>query len=591
MFANAITAPDCRAPHGSQQLSGYSGAPPSGTVCAGPIGAGNPFAPLVGPVPPTTELALDVGLPFYDPQGQLPSIIQQVSDPTNANYRQFIKVADFQSRFGASSADYASLQTWARTYGLTVAHTFPSNLLMTIAGTAAQFEQALFANLVFRLRCDGSLFVTVDREPSLNLATPILRITGLDDYIVPASSGVYGPPPSPNAYGFPPAPTVNATPTTWTLPDGGTQTTTNMYSASDIRSAYLGTTGQCNTLLGDNQTVALVELDYYDTSDIVGYDRAQTPPRNPANVVLMSNMQPPIFAPTPAHESEETLDIEAVQAIAPNAMIHVYQGSLGITYHADDLLHAIANDPQVTVASNSWNYGRDANSQQALAQMAAEGITFFYASGDYGDIGDPQDGRDMDQQTLVGGTQLSTYPVGPLGYPIQYYMSEDMWKDGPAGSKNVTCGGVMDGNLSEGPCFGWPFCDQTPKYIPGYQATMPASTWVSNGGSSVYRNFPDVALLADNFAIFYGGSPLPSGGTSLAAPLWAGFVALINEAATLGNVADRMGFMNPVIYGIGATRGMPVDSVREVLSRCGRWVFELERGDGCSCALCERARL
>jgi hypothetical protein len=501
-------------------------------------------------VPPTTELALDIGLPFYDPQGQLPTIIQEVSDPTNANYRQFVNVSDFQARFGARPADYASLTTWAQSYGLTIARTFPSNLLLTVAGSASQFEQALFANLVFRLRCDGSSFVTVDREPSLNLTTKVLRITGLDDYVVPASS---------DAYGFPPQPIVSATTTTWTLPNGSTMPTSYAYNASDIRAAYLGTTGQCSGLLGNSQTVALTSFGPYDPNDIAAYDAAQTPPRNPALVTLMSSMQPPLFAPSPPNVIETTMDIEAVQAIAPNAAVHVYEGSLGITYHADDVLHAIANDPAVTVASNSWDYGRDDNSQQALNQMAAEGITFFNASRDFGNVGDPQNDINMDHQTLVGGTLLSTNQPVANAYPSVYYMSEDIWKVAPYGSKTVTGGGVMDGNLGDGPCFGWPFCSQTPTFIPGYQATLPASTWTTNGGSNVYRNYPDVAMLADNVALFYQGLPTSGYGTSLSAPFWAGFVTLINEAATINSVASRMGYMNPVLYGIGATMGLPVD--------------------------------
>src|SRR5208283_5090330 len=49
------------------------------------------------------------------------------------------------------------------------------------AAAAPQIEQALHANLIYRSRKDGSSFVTVDREPSIDLTVPILHISGLGD--------------------------------------------------------------------------------------------------------------------------------------------------------------------------------------------------------------------------------------------------------------------------------------------------------------------------------------------------------------------------------------------------------------------------
>ena len=52
----------------------------------------------------------------------------------------------------------------------------------------------------------------------------------------------------------------------------------------------------------------------------------------------------------------------------------------------------------------------------------------------------------------------------------------------------------------------------------------------SNGGSTTQQNIPDVALIADNvYASHDNGSGGALGGTSCAAPLWAGLAALINQ--------------------------------------------------------------
>jgi hypothetical protein len=101
VFSNGINAPSCRAPHGSQQLSGYFGLPPDPAV-----------APLVGPVPPTTKLALDIGLSVANAQA-LQTFIQRVSDPKSPSYRQHLTAGQFQQQFGATAADYPRVERHA----------------------------------------------------------------------------------------------------------------------------------------------------------------------------------------------------------------------------------------------------------------------------------------------------------------------------------------------------------------------------------------------------------------------------------------------------------------------------------------------
>ena len=72
-----------------------------------------------------------------------------------------------------------------------------------------------------------------------------------------------------------------------------------------------------------------------------------------------------------------------------------------------------------------------------------------------------------------------------------------------------------------------------------------------NQGSTTMRNVPDVALTGDNVYVRYNnGSAGSFGGTSCAAPLWAGFTALVNQQAA-ANGLNPIGFMNPPVYTIG----------------------------------------
>ena len=186
---------------------------------------------------------------------------------------------------------------------------------------------------------------------------------------------------------------------------GGTTGAAGGFQAADLRAAYVGPNPDLLELTGAGQVIGLLELDLYQQSDIKAYDRCRILPCNPANVTLVSIEAPPLFASGYSNDVEVAADIEFVQAMAPDAQVLVWESTVGITSHADDGLYAMATStPPLTTASCSWSFGRSDNSQQALDQMAANGVSFFLASGDYGNIGDPQGNQDMGNQTLVGGT-------------------------------------------------------------------------------------------------------------------------------------------------------------------------------------------
>ena len=512
---------------GSQQLEGYYGPHPNPAVAA-----------LLGPVPAETKIWLNINLPVRDPAG-LKTFIQQVSDPNSSTFRKYMTQAQFTSTYGATSADYQSLQDWATACGFTIDFTYANNLLLSVTGTAAQIEQALFVNLVYRSASDGSPFVAVDREPSLDLAVNVLEIDGLDNFKVPQRAGGSGA--------------------------GG------LYQAADLRQAYLGSDPVLQTLTGAGQVIGLFELDTYVSSDIKGYALAQTPALNANNAKLAFSAAPPWFTSYQNNE-EVTSDIELALAMAPEAQVLVFQGALGITSHGDALLHTMANwTPKLTCASCSWTFGRSDGAQQALDQMASQGISFFTASGDYGDIGDPQSNLDMDNQTLVGGTILNTNaPATP--YPANYYIGEGTWNQATAPrQQGVTSGGIMDGNnklgssfptISTPGCYCWPypFCCGSGVPIPSYQLGIMQQTSTTNKGSTQWRNYPDVAMIAQNLDIYFNGSFGGWFGTSAAAPLWAGFVALVNERILNVNPsAGLVGFANPTLYEIGLTSGLALD--------------------------------
>ena len=88
----------------------------------------------------------------------------------------------------------------------------------------------------------------------------------------------------------------------------------------------------------------------------------------------------------------------------------------------------------------------------------------------------------------------------------------------------------------------WPHSGGVSSYytIPSWQTNVSTG---AESGSTIWRNIPDVALNADNVYVISGGSGANDefGGTSCAAPLWAGFMALVNQqAAANGESSARL---------------------------------------------------
>jgi hypothetical protein len=198
----------------------------------------------------------------------------------------------------------------------------------------------------------------------------------------------------------------------------------------------------------------------------------------------------------------------------------------------------MANDNLAKQLSSSWSWtGGPTNTvDNILLQMQAQGQSFFQASGD-GDAytgANPLDNVnatvapvDSTNLTCVGGTTLTMNGSGAS------YASEQVWNYAPYGGSDANVG-------SSG---------GTSAYyaIPWWQTNV---NMASNSGSTSFRNIPDVALTADQvFVCYNNGSSNGFAGTSCAAPLWAGFCALVNQASVAAG-GSTMGFINPALYAI-----------------------------------------
>jgi hypothetical protein len=189
-----------------------------------------------------------------------------------------------------------------------------------------------------------------------------------------------------------------------------------------------------------------------------------------------------------------------------------------------------------TTISSSWFFSVNGTTDSYLQRLAAQGQSFFEASGDneaysggitfLANAGPPADSPYV---TSVGGTTLTLSPQG-------FWVAETVWNNTSSGQGiNGSGGGIS-----------------TAFVIPAWQQGTSMSACQ---GSTTMRNIPDVAMVADDvWVTFDYGDSGPFWGTSCAAPLWAGFAALVNQqAAALGK--GPVGFINPAVYALGNGSG------------------------------------
>jgi hypothetical protein len=229
---------------------------------------------------------------------------------------------------------------------------------------------------------------------------------------------------------------------------------------------------------------------------------------------------------------EPSLDVEMAFALAPGATITTFEAKL-----IDSALNTAATHMPVAyqVSSSFGLRPLTTNSLQELAALANQGQSLFVSSGDGGAVLFPQldDARAADFVTLVGGTSLTTTST-------QSYSSETAW----TGSS----GGFIKSLLVSG--------TSSPTGTPYYQQNLVAPPGTStcsatNGASAIYRNFPDISMDATNVVVVSQSQPSnPSNitsGTSGASPLWASFMALMNEAS-FAQGGLPYGYVNPLFY-------------------------------------------
>jgi subtilase family serine protease len=488
-------------PSGSRNIAAATGAHPM-LASHLPNSVANGTAAMMGAVNPKQRLNFAIHLPLRN-QAELTEFLQTLYDPKSRAFHKYLSVAEFTKRFGMTARDYDKVVAWVKANGLTVTATTPNRRFVAVAGTVDTVDRAFHVKInYYRHPTEARTFYSPDREPTVvGLSVPLLQVTGMNNSVLPHSMLRH------NARANP------------TGPGPGGE-----YLPSDMRAAYYGT----GPLTGAGQTIGIFSFDGYLASDVqLYYSKSGMSSHVPIKNVLVGGFNgacTTVSSPpsSTCDDGEQVLDIVNAIGMAPGiTQILFYEGSSNT-----EILNQMATDNVAKVITSSWGWNpADAASDDPIFQeFAAQGQSFVSASGDDGEFNSSTYSFPAVDPyiTQVGGTILTT--------------------TGRGGAWTAETGWPQSGG--------------------GYVSGTPIPTWQqvagvinsSNLGSPALRNSPDVAAEAnfDNPTVVNGSFVTGYGGTSFAAPRWAGFLALVNQQS-VANGRGTVGFVNPALYNIGTS--------------------------------------
>ena len=469
-------------------------------------------APVSGRLPASQIMQLDVVLPLRDQAG-LDAFLKDVYDPTSFSYRRFLTPTEFTERFGPSQENYDAVIAFVKANGFEVTGGSRDGMEVQIKGPVSSVEKAFHVSMrTYQHPTEGRTFYGPDREPTTDLPFALWHVSGLDNFSIPHPMFVkksdYA-----KAHGIEPDQVVKHA-TTGSGPSAS-------FLGSDMRAAYYGGTA----LTGAGQNLGLFEYEGTDLADLTTYFKNVGQTNNVPITLLSTDGTSTACLDTRAggdcDDTEQTLDMTQAIGMAPGlASLVVYIGSTDTAIISAMTTHSPL--PATIGCSWGWTPADPSTLDPYFEKMSAQGQNFFAASGDSSTWSSSNEAWPADDANVVsvGGTDLTTASAaGP-------WKSETAWTD--------SGGGISPDGIA----------------IPSWQAEAGVIN-STNKGSTTLRNGPDVSANA-NFTFYTCADQTTClaneyGGTSFAAPMWAGYIALVNQQLA-NNGEGTIGFINATIY-------------------------------------------
>jgi subtilase family serine protease len=502
-----------------------------------------------------------------------------VSDPNNTQYGRYLTPAQFNARYAPTDDQVARVRGFLTSQGITVNKVAEGNRWIAATGSVAQVNQAFGAQLkTYTWR--GKQLKAPSKTASVpsSIKADVLTVTGLDESaklrrpfnhtVDPA--GVRALSTSPGAT----PPPAGQCSTFWaqnyqTLPPAYGKTTFPTYicgySPAQLQGAYDVKPAIASGRDGRGVTVAIIDAYASPTmeSDANAYaaqfGQPQLAPGQYTQKVFTPFQMQDECGGEAGWNGEQTLDVEAVHSLAPKAKIH-YVGARDCDQGIDEAINYVVQNKAADIVSNSYgNLGEDipaseiAKEHAMFVQAAAEGIGFYFSSGDSGDevtLGNtlsaqPDYPASDAMVTAVGGTSLGVDAANQYQFEtgwgtdralVDYSGTVATYTTPPPGTFRYGAGGGTSTVFGQ----------------PSYQKGKVPSSLSRQYGGAPMRVSPDVAAVADPYTGFAIGQTVGGqfqlstiGGTSLACPVFAAIQALASTGRQ-----TAIGFANPLLYGL-----------------------------------------
>jgi subtilase family serine protease len=466
-------------------------------------------------------------------QRALAQFLTELQDAASPNYHQWLTPEQYAERFAISQADLEQIAGWLRSQGFTVRYTARGRDFISFSGTAGQVRSALRTE-VHRYQVGAVTHFANATDVSLPAA------------LMPMVAGVMG------LHDFhPKAPRRQA------LPNFNGGDGSHFLLPDDFATVYNLAPLYQYGYTGSGQSIAIVGQSDIDPEDIAAFrDLVGLPP---THIKVIPTGAYPGFNPDII---EADADLEWAGAVARDSqLIYVFSDDADYSayYAIDNNLAPVISESFGLCEYHAASFGTGVYFAQQEAQKGnAMGITWMVSSGDSGPAGCDYDGTtaslglnvslpaSIPEVTAVGGTEFNegsgTYWNAANGIyfgSAMSYIPEMAWNDTPA---SVGLGAAISAS-GGGP---------SAAYLkPAWQA----GPGVPNDGA---RDVPDVSLAASNghdpYVIVSLGEVIAVGGTSLAAPSFAGVVSVLNQYLVQNNVQSKAGVgnMNPKLYAMAA---------------------------------------
>lgn len=484
----------------------------------------------------------------------LKKLLAGQQDRSSSDYHRWLTPDEFGRRFGPADQDVSAITSWLQSQGFIVSKVAFGRNVIEFSGRASQVESA-FHTSIHRYRVNGADHWANSADPQIPSA-----LSGVVAGI--ATMHTFGPKP---LHVFPDRPIPFGAPAGFLAPNmNDSSNGSHALSPADFKRIY-----DLDTLStsGNGVTIAVVARSNIHVEDI---DDFRTLFRLPANSpqIIVNGPDPGIL--DRSEEAEAVLDTSWSGAVAPDASVKVVVSKstnasdgvlLSEQYIIDNNLADVMTESFGTCEAHATR--AFANLVESLAQQAAaQGITYLVSSGDSGSAG-------CDAPTSASATgplSVNLLASSPYTTAVGGTQFAENGNDAQYWSPQTSSTGLSA--LSHIPEVAWN------ESCPASQCGTNASLWSGGGGRSIFfsnpdwqsgvpgipgdgaRYIPDLSLTSathDPYLICLERSCVPDangrlslygiGGTSAAAPAFAGVMAMVDQAA-LG----RQGQANPVLY-------------------------------------------